>query len=64
MGKLKGAAKCRGDLSQPGGRGEGRIQPPISRVKAGYLWFLGRKKLISVGLDDDLFIYIFMSSYF
>lgn len=62
MGKLKGAAKRRRDLSQPGGRCGGRVQPPISRVKGVYLWFLERKKWISVGLDHDLCIYIFMSS--
>lgn len=49
MGKLKGAAKHRGDqvmaFSQPGGRGEGRVQPPLLRVKGAYLWFLERKKL-------------------
>lgn len=66
MGKLKGAAKHRGDqvmaLFQPDGRGEGKVQTPIPVVKGVYLWFLEGKKWISVGLDHYLYIFIFMSS--
>lgn len=66
MGKLKGVAKCRGDqgaLSQPGGRGEWRVQPPSHpKGQRGVFVVLGEEKWISVGLDHDLFVYIFMSS--